>query len=168
MPSLQGLPSLSTEELVVYSIGHSNHPIERFLELLQAHGITAVVDVRTNPHSRFVPQYNAGPLRAALAESGCEYAALPSLGGKPEDPTLQQPDGSPDIALSVSFQVGIEEMLAHARTHRIAMLCAEADPNQCHRERLIAPALRAKQVLVRHILPDGALAPPPVQATFEF
>jgi len=158
-------------DLVLYSIGHSNHPIERFLERLRQHGIERVIDVRTHPHSRYVPQYNGGPLQAALAAAGVDYAHLAALGGKPNDPALQTPEGAPDydrIQTSAAFLDGIEALLAHAQERRVAMLCAEADPQQCHRERLIAPVLRARGVEVRHILPDGSLAPPPLQTTLGF
>jgi uncharacterized protein (DUF488 family) len=155
----------------IFTLGHSSHAIERLVELLRLHGMETVADVRTHPHSRFAPQFNSGPLRAALARSGLGYVHLPALGGRPDDPALLQPDGTPDydrIQASAAFLGGIEELLALAQTRRVVLLCAEGDPMECHRERLIAPVLRARGVTVRHILPDGTLAAPPAQGALEF
>ena len=145
----------------IYTIGHSNHAIERFVGLLRQHGVEEVADVRTHPHSRYVPQYNAGPLRDTLARCGIRYTHLRALGGKPEDPLLRRPDGTPDydrIQASHAFAEAIDALVSRACERRVALLCAESDPAECHRERLIAPVLRARDIAVWHILPDGTIA----------
>jgi uncharacterized protein (DUF488 family) len=150
-------------EVDVYTIGHSNIEIAQFLDALRSHGITLVVDTRTSPYSRFVPWANRESLAAELQAAGIAYRfAGAKLGGKPADPSLHTPDGAPDydrIAESAAYLQGIEEVLAAASRERLALLCSEANPLECHRERLIGRTLRARGCAVKHILSDGALLP---------
>lgn len=144
--------------------------MEQFIGLLQKNSILRVADVRSSPYSRYVPHFSAAPLRVALEEAGIAYVSLPELGGKPSDPALRHTDGSPDydrMQEAESFRQGIDRLLDIGVETPTAMLCAEADPMACHRERLIAPVLRKRGITVLHILPDGALASPPVQKTLE-
>lgn len=145
----------------VYTIGHSNVEIGQFLHALRSHGITLVVDTRTSPYSRFVPWANRERLAAELPQAGIAYHfAGDTLGGKPADPSLHTLDGAPDydkIAESAAYLQGIEEVMAAASRERLALLCSEANPLECHRERLIGRTLRARGCSVKHILSDGAL-----------
>lgn len=145
----------------VLTIGHSSHSMARFLALLDGAGVTAVADVRSAPYSRHVPQFNYDPVKAALRGAGVAYVHLgKELGGRPWDPS-QYRNGVVDyesIAASAAFQSGLQRLLNGAATHRIALMCVEADPLECHRCLLIARALAARAVPVRHVLADGATA----------
>jgi uncharacterized protein (DUF488 family) len=145
----------------VLTIGHSSHSMERFLELLQGAGVTAVADVRSAPYSRHVPQFNHDALKATLRGAGVAYVHLgKELGGRPQDRT-QYRGGVVDyeqIARTEVFQAGLRRVLDGAATHRVALMCAEADPLDCHRCLLVARALATRGVPVRHVLADGATA----------
>jgi len=145
----------------VLTIGHSSHAMERFLELLHSAGITAVADVRSAPYSRHVPQFNYDPVKTALRGAGLAYVHLGNeLGGRPRDPS-QYRRGVVDyeaIAATPTFRSGLQRLLDGAATHRVALMCAEADPLECHRCLLIARSLAARGVPVQHLLSDGAKA----------
>jgi len=146
---------------VVWTIGHSNMSIERFLELLCAHEIELLVDVRTAPYSRHWPQFSRDALARSAQVNDVAYLFLGrELGGKPDDPALRGPHGLPDydaIAATPLYQEGIARLTALARERRTAFMCSEGDPAQCHRERLVARTLRAEGWQVRHILTDGSI-----------
>jgi uncharacterized protein (DUF488 family) len=145
----------------VLTIGHSSHSMERFLELLRGAGVTAVADVRSAPYSRHVPQFNHDLLKTALRGAGVAYVHLgKGLGGRPQDPSHYR-SGVVDyeaIAATPAFRSGLQRVLGGATTHRVALMCAEADPLECHRCLLVARALAARGVPVRHVLADGATA----------
>jgi uncharacterized protein (DUF488 family) len=150
---------------VIWTIGHSNMSIERFLELLRAHKVALLVDVRTAPYSRHWPQFSRDALANALANSvergGVAYLFLGhELGGKPDDPALRGPHGLPDydaIAATPLYQEGIARLANLARERRTAFMRSEGDPAHCHRELLVARTLRAEGWRVRHILTDGSI-----------
>jgi uncharacterized protein (DUF488 family) len=146
--------------MVIYTIGHSNHPGQDFLILLQAHGIEVVADLRSRPYSRYVPHFNRDPLTNLLKESGIRYLYLGrELGGKPQDPDRPLADEVvwEYLRSRPQFREGLARLLEEARQARVCMLCAEADPARCHRGQLLAPELEAQGVKVLHILPDGTL-----------
>lgn len=145
---------------VVYTVGHSNHPPERFLELLARHAITLVGDVRSRPYSRMNPQFNRENLKRLLAATGIGYTFLGrELGARSEDPACY--DGGKvqydRLARTDLFRQGLESACEAAKTHRLALMCAEKDPLECHRTILVSRELRALGVEVRHILEDGAV-----------
>jgi uncharacterized protein (DUF488 family) len=143
----------------LFTIGHSNVALDDFLSLLQQHGVQAVADVRTVPRSRYVPHFNAGQLRDALAR--CDVSYLPlgrELGGRPEGTGFYDAHGHVlygRLAASPAFQEGIGRVLASAQTQRIALLCSEEDPARCHRHLLVGRVLRRRGVAVTHIRRDG-------------
>src|SRR5258706_2925926 len=143
---------------MIFTVGHSNHSFERFLQLLAGAEITALADVRSRPHSRWAPQFNKQTLGAALGENDVAYVFLgKELGGRPEDPALLK-NGEPDydaMARAESFRAGIERIVEGAKTHRIALMCAERDPIDCHRFLLIARHLASRDIPVAHILASG-------------
>lgn len=155
---------MTNEQREVLTIGHSSHPIEQFLVLLRGAGVTAVADVRSAPHSRHVPQFNHDALKATLREAGIAHVYLGrELGGRPQN-KAQYREGVADyekIAVSETFQAGLQRVLDGAATHRVALMCAEQHPLDCHRCLLVGRALAARGARVRHILPDGALATHP-------
>ncbi|MFQ5595438.1 MAG: DUF488 family protein [Anaerolineae bacterium] len=147
-------------ELTVYSIGHSDHAIDDFVALLKQHGINALVDVRSQPYSRWVSQFNREALAEAIEAAGLRYVWLgDTLGGRPQDQSLYDGENArPDydrMAESADFQAGIEQLLGLAGQTTVAMMCSEGDYRHCHRTLLITPALLNCDVRVVHILPDG-------------
>ena len=144
----------------ILTIGHSNHPLERFLALLSKHGVTAVADVRSAPYSRFCPHFNRDVLTTALKESGIRYSYLGrELGGRSDDPMCYQ-DGQIQyerVARTDVFRKGVARVVSGAESFRVALMCAEKEPLDCHRTLLVAPALVALGVEVGHILADGQL-----------
>jgi uncharacterized protein (DUF488 family) len=145
---------------MIYTIGHSNHPVERFLGLLTAHGITALADVRSSPYSRHNPQYNRESLRQSLALHGIRYVFLgEELGARSRDPSCYE-DGRVSyarLAACDSFKEGINRLKKGMTEHNIAMMCAEKDPLECHRTILVSRQLVAVNIEVAHILASGEI-----------
>ena len=144
----------------VLTIGHSTHDSEAFVALLQRHGVTDVADIRSSPYSRFNPQFNREALANRLAACGIEYAFLgQELGGRPDDASCYE-NGQvryDRVRKTRSFQRGIERILRDMAGRRVALMCSEKEPLECHRTLLVAQALRAQGVAVEHILADGEL-----------
>ena len=142
----------------ILTIGHSKHALQRFIALLQGAHVTAIADVRSAPVSRFSPHFNKDRLAASLAECGMAYVFLgKELGGRPELPDLFT-GGVADyekMAALPSFRSGLERLITGAEGHRIAVMCAEADPLDCHRCLLVGRALAGEGVEVGHILATG-------------
>ena len=148
---------------MIYTIGHSKHPIDRFIALLQQHDIDALADVRSTPYSRFNPQFSKEKLQTALAAAGIRYVFLgEELGARTKDPSCYDTEGRVSYArLSQTelFRKGIERLLTGMQQHRIAIMCAEREPLDCHRTILVSRELERAGVPVTHILHDGALEP---------
>ena len=146
---------------MIYTIGHSNHPIERFIALLQQHGVDAVADVRSIPYSRFNPQFRKEKLQAALGEAGMRYVFLgDELGARTQDPSCYDETGRVSytkLAATDLFRRGIERLQAGMQTHRIAIMCAEREPLDCHRTILVSRELERAGMSVTHILSEGTL-----------
>ena len=144
----------------VFTIGHSNHPLGRFLALLSKHGVTAVADVRSAPYSRFCPHFNRETLRSALRDTGIRYSYLGrELGGRSDDPSCYE-DGQIQyerVARTDTFREGLARIVGAATSYRIALMCAEKEPLDCHRTLLVARALVAEGNGVVHILGNGEL-----------
>jgi uncharacterized protein (DUF488 family) len=144
----------------IFTIGHSNHPLWRFVELLQAHAIQTVVDVRSVPYSRRYPAYNRESLHRELKSHGVGYVFLGAeLGARPSDPScyVGQRVSYEKIAETRRFRAGLERAIELARTQRLTILCAEKEPLDCHRALLVSRQLNARGVLVAHILADASL-----------
>lgn len=138
----------------IYSVGHSNHAPEVFVALLREHGVELVVDVRSSPYSRYVPQANRQALARTLEAAGIAYQwAGDRLGGKPEGEVADYDQ----LRASASFRDGVADLVALATERPTAMMCAEGDHRRCHRHKLITPALLDQNVRVLHIQPDGSL-----------
>jgi len=144
----------------LYTIGHSNHAIGRFVELLRGAGVAALADVRSTPASRFCPQFNRKPLAAALEAAGIGYVYQgDALGGRPRDPALA-PGGTPDyeaMAAAPAFQAALDAVQHEAARRPLALMCAEREPLDCHRVLLVARRLAGRGLAIRHILADGTL-----------
>lgn len=144
----------------IFTIGHSNYPVTKFLELLAGAEIEAVADARSQPMSRWAPQYNKDALMSTLEALGISYFFMGrQLGGRPREPALLKA-GRPDyakMAKAAEFRTGIDELLKEGARHRVAVMCAERDPADCHHFLLIGRHLAAQGVPVRHILADGRI-----------
>ncbi len=146
----------------MYSIGHSNQPLEHFLDLLARYQIKVIADVRSVPWSRHVPWAARVVLEKELARRGIRYVYLGAeLGGRPRGPEYEGITAREElyrrIESSDAFRAGIERLIRGARQSRMAMLCSEENPAICHRDRLIRPVLVQQGVSVHHIRADGAL-----------
>ena len=144
----------------ILTIGHSRHSVERFIALLEDASATAVVDVRSAPVSRFSPHFNRGALAVSLAGQGIAYVFLgKELGGRPKQQSLLTA-GAADyekMAASPEFRLGLARLIEAAERHRVAVMCSEADPLDCHRCLLIGRALAGGGIEVGHILASGAV-----------
>jgi uncharacterized protein (DUF488 family) len=144
----------------VFTIGHSTQSSDEFIRRLQQHGVTAVADVRSVPYSRRNPQFNREHLRAALKPHGIRYVFLgKELGARSDDECCYVGDKVRYglLARTELFKSGVERVLEGARAYRIALMCAEKDPLDCHRTILVARELVRHGCSVQHILGDGAL-----------
>ena len=144
----------------LFTIGHSNHPIDHFVALLRGAGVTALADVRSQPFSRRSPWFSAGALRERLATEGIAYVPMgDALGGRPRDPMLLR-DGVPDyaaMAATPEFRAGIDRVVEGTRRFRVCLMCAEREPLACHRCLLVAPAFAERGLRVGHLLADGSI-----------
>ncbi len=149
--------------MLIYTIGHSDHTIPAFVELLRKFDIALLVDVRSQPYSRWTPQFNREDLAHDLQAAGIAYRSMgDSLGGRPTDPTLYDPgEERPDyerMAQTETYQRGIAQLLDLAREQPVVVMCSEGDYHHCHRHKLIAQTLLERGIEVQHIQPDGTTA----------
>jgi uncharacterized protein (DUF488 family) len=144
----------------VFTIGHSTHPQGHFIDLLQRHGITALCDVRSTPYSRVNPQFNREELRDSLQACGIRYVFLgKELGARSEDPACYEHGKVryDHLAQTELFRHGLERVQKGTKQFRLALMCAEKEPLECHRAILIARHLEAIGLTVQHIQADGQL-----------
>ena len=145
----------------IFTIGHSNHSAEKFVDLLKRHGIEVVADVRSQPYSRHAPHFNARDIEAILWDNAIGRLFLGfELGGRPTAEGFYDADGRVDYARierSRSFLDGIHRLERDTRDHRIALLCSEENPTGCHRRLLVGRALGERGIVVRHIRGDGSV-----------
>lgn len=144
----------------VFSIGHSTHTSQRFVELLKLHSITALCDVRSKPYSRTNPQFNRENLKRALRACDIVYVFLGrELGARSEDPCCYEQGRIQYDCLAKTevFREGIERIQEGMKKYRLAMVCAEKEPLDCHRTILVARYLAAQGIEVQHIHADGRL-----------
>ena len=147
------------EVQLLWTIGHSTHEVPKFVKLLEDASIEVIADVRSQPFSRFNSQFNREPLRIALRDAGIRYAFLGSeLGGRPPEPDLYDAEGHVlygRVAETSRFRGGVERLLEGAANYRVAMMCSEEAPTNCHRRLLITRVLMDQGVQVEHLRGDG-------------
>ena len=145
----------------LFTVGHSAHSIEAFLQLLLQHQIQAIADVRSHPYSRHFPCFSKEPLELSLKSAGIHYVFLGrELGARRDECEcyIENAVSYDLVAATSAFAKGLERLQEGLLKYRIALLCAEKDPLDCHRTILIARhAARFAQVI--HILADGSLEP---------
>lgn len=155
------MPPPATESGALLTVGHSSHSLQRFLELLRTHGVQGVADVRSWPASRHAPWFDREPLNEALTAAGVQYLFLGrELGGRPDDERFYDRDGHvlyDAVAGSRSFQDGLLKVRRGLAAIRVAVMCAEENPEHCHRRLLVARVLYEDGVGIVHIRGDGHL-----------
>jgi uncharacterized protein (DUF488 family) len=152
----------------LWTIGHSTHSIDEFIDMLQAFSVKTLADVRSFPGSRRYPHFNKERMRTALAGAGIEYQHFPELGGrrraKPDSTNMAWRNetfrGYADYMESEEFRAGIERLLDLGGAERTAIMCAEAVWWRCHRS-LISDYLKAQDVEVNHIMTARKSEPHP-------
>jgi uncharacterized protein (DUF488 family) len=152
--------------MTVWTVGHSTRPFEALVALLRAHAIDTLVDVRTVPRSRRHPQFEKAALTETLPQAAIAYTHMPGLGGlrkpRPDSPNTglrsQGFRGYADYMHTEAFERHVGALMKLAERARVAMMCAEAAPAQCHRS-LLSDALVARGAAVLHI--SGPDAPTP-------
>jgi len=136
---------------MIKTIGHSNHPIERFVDLLKAGGVRVLVDVRSMPYSRRFPQIGRGRLSKTLGEAGIDYVwEGEALGGKPG-----QGGGYSELAARPAFRPALDRVIERSRDTALCLMCAEKEPLDCHRTVLVARRLAERGEAIEHLLADG-------------
>ncbi|HVK38528.1 MAG TPA: DUF488 domain-containing protein [Candidatus Kapabacteria bacterium] len=144
--------------VTIYTVGHSTRTHEQLVELLRAHHIELLIDIRRIPYSRYNPQFNREELDRTMPPTGILYEHLEELGGtRPPQHVLERARscsersrGFAEYMTTPAFRRGLDRVLVLAESSRIALMCAEADPSHCHRF-WVADALVAHGATVRHI-----------------
>jgi len=145
----------------IFTIGHSTLSLDAFLSALRANGVSAVADVRSAPYSRFNPAFNRDSLKRELKAHAMHYVFLgKELGGRPADPACYE-NGRASysrMAQTDMFKAGLYRVIQGSMSHRIALMCSEGEPLNCHRTLLIARALAERGLAIAHIERNGQSA----------
>ncbi|WP_427005943.1 DUF488 family protein [Pseudarthrobacter sp. H2] len=153
-------------DLTIFTIGHSTHPINEFIAMLEAQGIKKLIDVRTIPKSRHNPQYNGDSLAASLRARGITYRRMESLGGlrhaQKDSPNSAWRNASfkgfADYMQTEEFAAAVDQLVQRGRNNDAVIMCAEAVPWRCHRS-LIGDALLARNIAVLDIIAEKSVKP---------
>jgi len=149
------------DQKAIYTVGHSNHSIDTFIHLLQHSNIQVVVDIRSKPISRVVPHFNRKSLENALKSAGIKYMYFgKELGGRPDGKEFYDTDGHvlyTLIAKTSAFNKAIDRLLRGIQQYRVALLCSEENPANCHRRLLVGRVLVSRGVRMEHISGDGRI-----------
>ena len=146
---------------IVFTIGHSNHSLDTFVALLKRYDIAVLVDIRSEPYSRYAPHFGRRSLEAATGRYGIGYVFLgEELGGRPVGDEFYDAAGYvlyDRLARSPGFLDGIRRLEEELRRRRAAIVCSEEDPAGCHRRLLVGRVLAARGVAMYHIRGDGRI-----------
>lgn len=149
------------ETRTIWTVGHSDAELDDLFRLLAAQGIDTIVDVRSSPYSKFVPQANRECVEAAARNRGVTYIFRGGeLGGRPDDAELYTAAGKADyerMADSDDFRRGLAGLVELAGQQRVCILCSEEDPERCHRGLLVAEQLARAGQQVLHLRHDGSV-----------
>ena len=145
----------------IFSVGHSNHSMVDFVTLIQGFGVDVVVDVRSHPYSTHAPHFSSSGLSKELGDRKIRYLYLGrELGGRPDDECFYDDKGYvlyEEWSRSTLFLQGIVRLERGVENYRVAMMCSEENPTECHRRLLITPVLEGRGVHVVHIRRGGEL-----------
>ena len=154
--------------MTFFTIGHSRHTAGQFVALLRMHEIEQLVDVRSQPYSKWAPHFDKDALAKLLGDCRLEYVFLGrQLGGRPDSREFYRKDGTVDYVLrgiALDFVDGISRLVELGQSRRTSILCSEEDPTCCHRRLLVTPALVRAGNAVVHIRGDGRVEVEPDQA----
>ena len=149
--------------MTIFTLGHSRHTADHFLALLHEHEIDRLVDVRSQPQSKWAPHFDTNALEHLLDARGVNYVFLGrQLGGRPESREFYRQDGTVDYARRASapdFVDGISRLVTLAQDRQVVILCAEENPSYCHRRLLVAPAIARAGHAIVHVRGNGRLEP---------
>ena len=158
-PRLRYTVGMTLCQKTLLTIGHTTHSFDEFVALLQQHGVTAVADVRSRPYSRRLEQFNREPLAAGLGGAGIWYVFLGGeLGARRDEPQCYDGERADyrRIAQLPKFRAGLDRVREGSERFRIALVCAEKEPLDCHRTILVCRHLR-EEFHIQHILADGTI-----------
>lgn len=150
------------EKLPLYTIGHGNRKLAEFLALLKNFGIEYLIDVRSQPYSKFNPQFNQNDLKLSLEHNGIKYVFMgDSIGGRPKDTSCYDDDGKVDydvVKTKDFFIQGINRLkTAYNQDIHVVLMCSESKPCECHRSKLIGRVLNFEKIALEHIDETGKL-----------
>jgi uncharacterized protein (DUF488 family) len=150
-----------SSRLAIWTVGHSNHELDDFAQLVLSEQVEFLVDVRSYPYSRFAPHFNRDEIEVAMRSRGVGYLFLgEELGGRPVSEEDYDEEGHAlygPMSERETFELAIERLIAGTKRHRLALLCSEGNPHDCHRRLLVGKVLTDHGVELRHILPDGSV-----------
>lgn len=145
----------------LYTIGHSQHPIQKFISLLKQHNVNFVIDVRSIPYSKYASMYDRENIRNELKSANISYSFMGKyFGARQDDKSLYAKEGYLDFKKVVkwdTFKKGMDNVIRGMETNRIALMCLEKNPIDCHRALLVANAFYHKGYSVKHILENGEI-----------
>lgn len=144
----------------LYTIGHGSRKSEDFLALLKEFGIEYLIDVRSQPYSKFNPQYNQNELKFFLERNGIKYVFMgDTIGGRPKDTSCYDSEGKVDyeaVKTKDFFINGIERLkTAYNKDINVVIMCSESKPCECHRSKLIGKVLNSENIILKHIDENG-------------
>jgi uncharacterized protein (DUF488 family) len=155
------MENVSSARLHVLTIGHSNHQIGHFLDLLKSHSVQVVADTRSQPYSEYSSHFDQNPLKKALEAEGIRYVFLGrELGGRPDGDEFYDDQGHvlyDRVSETHLFREGLSRLESGIREYEVAMLCAEENPAACHRRLLVGRVLLDRGIQVDHIRGDGRI-----------
>lgn len=146
-------------ESVIYSIGYGNKKMEVFIKELKSFGISYLLDIRSKPYSKWYPWFNQNELKTSIEENGIKYVfAGDSLGGLPDDRSCYDNEGKVVYDLLKEkdfFKDGIARLAtANEKKIKLAIMCSESNPEECHRTKLIGQELLKKKISLNHIISE--------------
>jgi len=148
------------EKKKLYTIGHGNRKQDEFLALLKSFGIEYLIDVRSQPYSKFNPQFNQNDLKFFLERNDIKYVFMgDSIGGRPKDTSCYDNEGKVDYEIVKTkdfFQHGIDRLkTAYEKDINVVIMCSESKPCECHRSKLIGRVLNLENISLQHIDENG-------------
>jgi len=148
------------EKLPLYTIGHGTRKPDEFLNILKRFGIAFLIDIRSQPYSKFNPQFNQIALKYLLENNGVKYVYMgDSIGGRPKDVSCYDENGKVDYEIVKTkefFLKGIERLkTAFKKNINVVILCSESKPCECHRSKLIGRVLNLDDISLKHIDENG-------------
>jgi len=149
-------------KLPLYTIGHGNRTLGQFLALLNKFSVDYLIDVRSQPYSKFNPHFNQNDLKFFLERNGIKYVFMgDSIGGRPKDPSCYDSEGKVDyevVKTKSFFLEGVDRLrTAYNNDASVVIMCSESKPGECHRSKLIGRVLNSEKILLKHIDEKGNL-----------